>query len=117
MNHPLSLTLKHNNSLAWFLWVLNAKLFWGVPPAREQHLSVTQIVGNVAGVSRKPSYNERKNVPERLSWTCKATAVPRGFSHPGEMLSWVRLVSSTHSGSVMFLVLKEKRSNSDGEIK
>lgn len=42
---------------------------------------------------------------------------PWGMSHLRQEVSWSRAISSRHSGSVTFLALSEKRSNSDGEIK
>lgn len=42
---------------------------------------------------------------------------PRGTSHLRQEVSWSRATSSRHSGSVTFLALSEKRSNSDGEIR
>lgn len=38
-------------------------------------------------------------------------------AHLRQEVSWSRATSSRHSGSVTFLALSEKRSNSDGEIR
>lgn len=46
----------------------------------------------------------------------KASHTPE-TAHLRQEVSWSRAISSRHSGSVTFLALSEKRSNSDGEIR
>lgn len=57
-----------------------------------------------------------------MGWGYRGVAVakppcPRHPSHLRQEVSWSRETSSRHNGSVTFLALSEKRSNSDGEIR
>lgn len=67
--------------------------------------------------------NREKLWPEPVSWGgctgvdhSKAPHTPE-TAHLRQEVSWSRATSSRHSGSVTFLALSEKRSNSDGEIR